>query len=350
MQSESIEMRRADMARISPGARRIFCAISLVVSSLSLLPARVDAQIQFEDVTNAAGISGNATESYGASWGDYNGDGYPEIFIDNHRDFGRLWENNADGTFTDVSSQADVSDAFGPDAVFRKDTHGSAWGDLDNDGDQDLITTESTKDGHYLISDGAGSLTDMGPALGFNLIHDNGSRLPIIFDANNDGLVDVKVIGRRETASNFFRQNANGTFSRIGNSLGITCPVGAQWGQLIDVNASGTLELMCANGAGFPARVVDYASGSGVSLPSTFVNRTRDAVSGDFNNDQRQDIVHVLGAFRPNEAIQVNATTVEALIVITSNNTSKTITIETAGAISVDLGRRTRVGCPARRR
>ena len=204
--------------------RRAFSGVGgAVVAVLAVLSNNALAQIEFEDVTSAAGISGNATESYGASWGDYNSDGYPEIFIDNHRDYGKLWENNGDGTFADVSVSSDISNAFGPNTIYAKDSHGAAWMDLDNDGDKDLATTESTTFGHFMISNGAGELTDQRAALGLTLQHDNGSRLPMAFDVNNDGLLDVKVIGRRETQSNFFRQNANGTFTRIANSLGVTC-------------------------------------------------------------------------------------------------------------------------------
>ena len=310
-------------------------AACLVVGATSLSSFSAHAQIEFENVTSPAGISGNATESYGASWGDFNSDGYPDIFIDNHRDFGRLWRNNGDGTFSDISTAADVSNMFGPNAQPRKDTHGSAWADLDNDGDQDLATTESTTSGAYMLSNGV-TLTDMRNALGLTLTHDNGSRLPIFFDFNNDGLLDVKVVGRRETKSNLFRQNQNGTFSLVNGGLGMTCDA-AQWGQLMDVDASGTLELMCGNGAGFPSKVVNYVTGTGVNVPFAYTNKSRDAVTGDFDNNSRQDILHVLGSFRPNEAIKVAPNTVEAQMVLETSNTTRTVTIETTGSLSTEL-------------
>ena len=113
--------------------------------------------------------------------------------------------------------------------------------------------------------------------------------------------------------------------------------MGAQWAQLLDVNASGTLELMCGSGSGFPSRVVDYSSGNGVGVPFAFTNRTRDAVSGDFNNDLRQDLVHVQGTFRPNQALKVSNTTVEVSMTITSGNTSRTVNMTTGGRLMTDL-------------
>jgi hypothetical protein len=179
-------------------------------------------------------------------------------------------------------------------------------------------------------------LTDKRLELGLTLRHDNGSRLPVLFDSNNDGRLDVKVIGFRETASNFFRQNPNGTFALIPDSAGMTCPTASEWAQLIDIDASGTLELLCGGGT-FPSKVTNYVSGTGVKVPFPATNATRDALTGDFNNDGRQDIVYVRGGFRLNGVSQPNATTVEAHIAIDGGNATRTLTLRTIGSLSTDL-------------
>ena len=302
---------------------------------IGLTPSTGFAQIAFDEVTTAAGIGVNASESFGASWGNFNGDAFPDLFADNHRDFGRLWRNNGDGTFTDISVAADVSNTFKPGSKLNRDTHGSAWADLDNDGDQDLAMTVSTLPGYYLISDGTSTLTDHLADLGLTLQHDNGSRLPVFFDSNNDGRLDVKVVGTRETKSNFFRQNTSGTFSLVADSAGLTCPIGADWAQLMDVDATGTLELLCgANN--FPVNVLNYVSGSGVKMPFVATTMTPDAITGDFNNDQRQDIMHVRGALHLNGLFQARPTIVEAHLELTGNQ-SRTVTLQTLGSLSLDL-------------
>lgn len=310
-------------------------AIISCFTTLAASPAL--AEIAFDEVTDAAGVGGNATETFGASWGDFNRDGYPDLFTDNHRDFGRLWKNNRNGTFTDITVTADVSKAFGPGAQPNKDTHGASWADFDNDGDQDLATTWSTKSGHYLVSDGIARLTDRRTQLGLTLQHDNGSRLPVFFDVNNDGRLDLKVTGRREIASNFFRQNANGNFTRVADSLGIVCPENNQWGQLLDVDAKGKLEFLCGEND-FPQRVLDYATKRGVAMAFPVTSLVADAISGDFNNDARQDLFYVRGPQHPNEALQAGPRTVEAHIVQLTAQESHTITIGTAGSLSTDLG------------
>ncbi|MEN1727169.1 MAG: ASPIC/UnbV domain-containing protein, partial [Pseudomonadota bacterium] len=310
------------------------CQALLLLVFVGCMPAAW--AIEFEEATVSAGLQNSIGESFGASWGDYTGNGYPDLFVDNHREFGELWRNNGDGTFTDVTGNADQSQSFGPATRAGKDTHGSAWADLNGDGLKDLITTVSTQSGHYMISDGT-ALSDQGPALGLVLGHNNGSRMALPFDGNRDGLLDLKVIGTRETASNFFQQNAAGDYSLVADSLGLNCPINTQWAQLLDVDASGSLELLCGDGSRFPIAVVDYATGSGVTVPFAASNPSRDGIAGDFNNDQRQDLVHMIGGFRINEVTQASPTSVEANFNITNGATERTLVVETVGTLFLDL-------------
>ena len=63
----------------------------------------------------AAGFANTDTESWGASWGDYDGDHYPDLFSSNHRMRATLYHNNRDGTFTETSKQVDLSHTQGLD-------------------------------------------------------------------------------------------------------------------------------------------------------------------------------------------------------------------------------------------
>ena len=75
------------------------------------------AQIAFEDVSLAAGLGNTGTQTWGAAWGDLDGDGYPDLFSSNHRMRATLFHNNKDGTFTDVSKLVDLSKSPGGPAV-----------------------------------------------------------------------------------------------------------------------------------------------------------------------------------------------------------------------------------------
>jgi hypothetical protein len=87
----------------------------------------------FEDVTERAGVSNAGFMCKGASWGDFDGDGYPDLYVANIKGPPRLFRNNRDGTFTDVARDVGITQ---PDEGF------SCWfWDYDNDGWPDIFAT-----------------------------------------------------------------------------------------------------------------------------------------------------------------------------------------------------------------
>ena len=85
----------------------------------------------FRDVTAESGLNQNNTRySFCCGWSDYNGDGWPDLYVVN--DFGRknLYRNKGDGTFTDVAAEAGVEDIGAGMSV--------SWLDYDNDNREDL--------------------------------------------------------------------------------------------------------------------------------------------------------------------------------------------------------------------
>src|ERR1700704_2419964 len=86
------------------------------------------AQISFTDVTTTSGVT-HSSESYGAAFGDLNGDGYLDIYASNHRTRDSLFLNRGNGTFVDVATQT-MDWQNRPNA----DTHGGTWADYNNDG------------------------------------------------------------------------------------------------------------------------------------------------------------------------------------------------------------------------
>src|SRR5438093_9953459 len=84
----------------------------------------------FTDVTEKAGVAGGGSFGMGVAVGDYNNDGFPDVFV---TACGRpsLYRNNGDGTFTDVTQQAGLA-APGW-------TTSAVWFDYDNDGRPDLF-------------------------------------------------------------------------------------------------------------------------------------------------------------------------------------------------------------------
>ncbi len=102
----------------------------IAAAGLALGPALASAQIAFTDVTDVSGAA-HISESYGASFGDLDGDGYLDIFSSNHRTRPSLLLNMGDGTFFDTGGQVSTWVTH-PNA----DTHGGSFADFENDGDQ----------------------------------------------------------------------------------------------------------------------------------------------------------------------------------------------------------------------
>src|ERR1700756_1549745 len=85
----------------------------------------------FTDVAAQAGVT-NDRWGFGVTIGDYDNDGWPDIFVANYGK-NRLYHNNHDGTFTDVAEKAGVTLGNWSD--------GATWGDYDGDGRLDLFVS-----------------------------------------------------------------------------------------------------------------------------------------------------------------------------------------------------------------
>ena len=71
--------------------------------------------------------------THGAAWGDFDGDGLPDLYVTNHLNNAQLFRNLGKGRFADVTK-----DYFAPGDL-GGDKHGAAWADVDNDGRLDLV-------------------------------------------------------------------------------------------------------------------------------------------------------------------------------------------------------------------
>ncbi len=166
----------------------------------------------FSDVTDQAGVSAG-TFGMGIAVGDYNNDGYSDLFITS---YGRsiLYRNNGDETFTDVTNGAGLSSPGW--------TTSAVWFDFDNDGWLDLFVC---------------SFVDYSP------------RKRVMCADEKVGL-SYYCIPRNftPTSSLLFRNNRNGTFTAVGQGTAIGAARGKALGVVAtDVNNDGRMDLFVAN-------------------------------------------------------------------------------------------------------
>ena len=274
--------------------------------------------IQFEDVSEHAGIH-RTGESWGNAWGDFDGDGYLDLWATNHKQKPSLYRNNRDGSFTNIIDQVWRAYAYA-------DTHGVAWADFDNDADQDLIVlsgsgggrsnaTNRKQNNHFYVNRG-GRLVESAAAFGVDLPILRG-RTPLWLDSNSDGHLDVLLTGMlRENvtccgetdtdtgvvSSFMLEQTVGNAFMQAGPHIGFDLQESATFAQLSDLTNNGNLDVIVAAGA-YP-RAVFQVSKTGVfqDITETFhfpnISNVTDAMFADFNGDLRPDVFLARDVYR----------------------------------------------------
>ena len=278
----------------------------LILLSVFCFLSTASGDIQFEEVSQHAGIT-RVGESWGNAWADFNGDGYLDLWATNHRHKPSLYRNNGDGTFTDI---IDLVWNANPSV----DTHGVAWADFDNDGDQDLILLSGSyggrvrapdpKSDNHLYLNEKGMLIERGSELGVDVPLMRG-RTPIWMDFNSDGRLDLMLTGRLRTdidppiASFLFQQERTGFFGVNGPRESLF-QESVEFANLSDITGDGKMDLIVSGGP-YPRGVYDISVPPFEELGGTFnfpkQYSVYDAVYADFNGDLRPDAFLVRGVY-----------------------------------------------------
>lgn len=283
----------------------------------------------FLKVTNS-----EITRYIGASptcaWGDFDNDGFPDLFLPDQNATNRLFRNNGDGNFTQLLNGDVVTEQ-------KPRTFSAAWGDYDNDGLLDLFTSGSTGGQNVLYRNlGQGQLQRIANCLpSTDVTFCTGCAWA---DFDGDGFLDLFVVKGRGVdnaqPNRLYRNNRNGTFSRVQNgpiATDVGNGLGCAWG---DYDNDGDLDLFVPNeyglksylyrndGAGSFTKVTDGP------VPNN-ISESLAAVWGDYDNDSHLDLFVANGR---------GASTNGFKNFLYHGNGDGTFTQVTEGAVVNDLG------------
>ena len=219
----------------------------------------------FADVTRAANVTGGDSFGMGVAVGDYDRDGYPDLFV---TAYGRctLYRNNRNGTFTDVTTQAGVATPGW--------TTSAVWFDYDGDGWLDLFVCSFVE---YTRESQAACLESRGGKPGYCV--------PRMF---------------RPTSSFLYKNNGNGTFRDVSRETHLAEKLGKALGVVAtDINNDGRMDLFVANDTKENFLLTnrgargweDIGFGAMVALsPDGWPRSGMGVDSADFNGDGWQDL------------------------------------------------------------
>src|SRR5450631_2589411 len=285
----------------------------------------------FTDVTDKAGVGGEGHYGQGVAVGDFDNDGYPDLYVTG---YGRaiLYHNNGNGTFTDVTVKAGVADE-GPWST------SAGWFDFDKDGWLDLVVTnylEWTPQNNLWCGERApgyrsycspndykgqrtklyrnnhdGTFTDVSDKSGVGLPESKGMGV-VLADFDNDGWPDIAIAN--DTWPNFlFLNNHDGTFKDVSLISGLAASEDGKYEagmgiDAADVDGDGWQDIYVTH-LDFELNRLYHNNGDGTFNDATYtagLGQKTVLLSGvaakflDYDNDGWEDILQTNGAMLDN--------------------------------------------------
>jgi tetratricopeptide (TPR) repeat protein len=274
----------------------------------------------FTDVAQQAGVADPRRACFTAAWADYNGDGRLDLYVSNF--YGApnvLYHNNGDGTFTDVTARAGVGG--------HESSIGCAWGDYDGDGRPDLYVVNLSADNTLYHNNGDGTFTDVTRRAG--VAEPFISYAAMWLDYDNDGRPDLFVSGfcafyqhalwlenpgqidfRR--SNRLYRNRGDGTFEDVSRRAGVAGNYGAMAASVGDVDNDGFEDLYLGCGGPDFGRIeesvlfrndghghfqnISKAAGAG------YLGKVHGVSFADYDNDGWMDLYLPAGAVHAGDA------------------------------------------------
>jgi hypothetical protein len=231
----------------------------------------------FTDVTVKAGVAGDNVWSGGAAFGDYDNDGFLDLYVSGYIDLDlrhppklhcsfngvpvtacgplglkgapdTLYRNNGDGTFTDVTAKAGITDTqlrYGFSVGFE---------DLDGDGRPDILVMNDSVPNYFYRNKGDGAFEEIGVLAGIAYNGDGHVQSNMglaIGDIDNDGWMDLFITTYADDNFTLFHNAGRGVFDDISYPSGIAVPTIPFLGWSVffmDFNNDGWKDIFCVEG------------------------------------------------------------------------------------------------------
>ena len=270
----------------------------------------------FSDVTKSAGLSADTAWATGAAFGDYDGDGYADLFVSHYVDFhlnevpavgsrdtcryigigvqcgprglkgapDNLYHNNKDGTFTEVSKRAGVSDPenrYGLTAIFS---------DFANRGKLDLVVANDSQGNYLYQGDGTGKFEDVSYSSGVAFSEGGREQANMgvaIGDYVHTGRMSLLISHFDNEYAALYRNNGDFNFAEVSEPTGVTKATRGYvgWGDaFVDFANSGWLDAIIVNGHVYP-QVDSVAAGPRYREPAVLLLNQRDGNFKDISKE-----------------------------------------------------------------
>ncbi|HKQ76933.1 MAG TPA: FG-GAP-like repeat-containing protein [Blastocatellia bacterium] len=271
----------------------------------------------FTDVTQASGLLSGEHRTHSAAWADYDNDGWLDVFVGHEETPSQLFRNRGDGTFEDVTRKAGVGrTGF---------TKGSVWGDYDNDGYPDLYVSNYGEENFLYRNRGDGTFDEVGKKL---RVEKPLMSFPTwFFDYDNDGWLDLFVasfvpsvvevargfLGMPPQAETMklYRNDAKGGFLDVTNEVGLNRVVPTMGANFGDLDNDGFLDFYLGTGApSFAALMPNFAFRNQAgkrfadvteATGTGHLQKGHGAAFGDLDNDGDEDLYVNIGGFIPGD-------------------------------------------------
>ena len=253
---------------------------------------RNNGDLEMEDVSTAYGISSLERDTYGAAFGDYDRDGWLDLYITDKDISGEtderanIFMRNENGErFKDVTLKTGTSDSSrAPLAVSFFDYNKDLWADFYIAQDKRKVNSlfENTGEGNFIRTENTGAEVPM-----------NGMCVSVA-DYNNDSWQDIYVTNTDE-GNILLRNNGAGTFDEVAEELGVTFNQFAWSASFMDVDNDGYQDLYVCNQWGENKLYMNELGKGFTEIPeiSTIehIDRSSSSAMGDIDNDGKLDFM-----------------------------------------------------------